>query len=51
MLSWLHHLAKILISSESNIRQLKKKLEMNKFGLMLRHNLKIHNAKGTGHGP
>jgi hypothetical protein len=51
MLSWLHHLRKILISSETNIRWLKKKLEMNKFVLKLRHDIKIYNAKGTVHGP
>jgi hypothetical protein len=45
MLSWLDQLGKILISSETNIRRLKKKLEKNKSVLMLRHDIKYTTQK------
>jgi len=45
VLCYLKYICQILISSQSNIRWLVKKLEMNKFVFKLRHNLEIHNAE------
>jgi len=47
MLCWLQHIGKVQISSDSNIRRLKKTLEMNKYVFMSRHNLKIRHAKSS----